>query len=132
MNKDKEHLCVNSFSQLFSYCLLPALDLPGYKWFTDNQYGEVDLAVGKQRFESYCISCHGDKGLGDGLAANALNIKPDNIYAELLNPLGTKVELIDSVLEGDNGQGGAMPPFKSVLSEKEINDIFEYIRSVNS
>ncbi|MGR5211061.1 c-type cytochrome [Vibrio rotiferianus] len=104
----------------------------GYKWFTDNQYGEVDLAVGKQRFESYCISCHGDKGLGDGLAANALNIKPDNIYAELLNPLGTKVELIDSVLEGDNGQGGAMPPFKSVLSEKEINDIFEYIRSVNS
>ncbi|WP_182027433.1 c-type cytochrome [Vibrio rotiferianus] len=104
----------------------------GYKWFTDNQYGEADLTVGKQRFESYCISCHGDKGHGDGLAANALNIKPDNIYAELLNPFGTKVELIDSVLEGDNGQGGTMPPFKAVLSEKEINDIFEYIRSLNS
>ncbi|WP_274792850.1 c-type cytochrome [Vibrio harveyi] len=41
------------------------------------------------------------------------------------------MELIGSVLEGGNGQGGAMPPFKTVLSENEVNDIFEYIKSIN-
>ncbi|MET2853100.1 c-type cytochrome [Vibrio owensii] len=103
----------------------------GYKWLTDNQYGEADLAAGKQHFQSYCVSCHGDKGHGDGLVAKATNIKPDNIFDELTNPFGTKVELIGTVLEGENGQSGAMPPFKSVLSEKQVNDIFEYIKSIN-
>jgi mono/diheme cytochrome c family protein len=103
----------------------------GYKWFTDNQYGEADLAAGQQYFESYCVSCHGGKGHGDGLVAEATNIKPDNIFDELTNPFGTKVELIGTVLEGENGQSDAMPPFKSVLSEKQVNDIFEYIKSIN-
>ncbi|MGR5172953.1 c-type cytochrome [Vibrio owensii] len=103
----------------------------GYKWFTDNQYSEADLAAGQQNFQSYCVSCHGDKGHGDGLVAMATNIKPDNIFDELTNPFGTKVELIGTVLEGENGQSGAMPPFKSVLSEKQVNDIFEYIKSIN-
>ncbi|AYO22208.1 cytochrome c [Vibrio owensii] len=103
----------------------------GYKWFTDNQYGEADLASGQQHFESYCVSCHGDKGHGDGLVAKVTNIKPDNIFDELTNPFGTKVELIGTVLEEENGQSGAMPPFKSVLSEKQVNDIFEYIKSIN-
>lgn len=103
----------------------------GYKWFIDNQYGEADLAAGQQHFQSYCVSCHGDKGHGDGLVAKATNIKPDNIFDELTNPFGTKVELIGTVLEGENGQSGAMPSFKSVLSEKQVNDIFEYIKSIN-
>ncbi|MBY6238317.1 cytochrome c [Vibrio harveyi] len=118
------------FSVVF-LLLVPSFGFAGYKWFTDNQYGEADLVAGKQRFESYCVSCHGDKGHGDGLVAKAMDIKPDNISAELLNPFGTKVELIGSVLEGGNGQGGAMPPFKTVLSENEVNDIFEYIKSIN-
>ncbi|WP_045465820.1 c-type cytochrome [Vibrio hyugaensis] len=103
----------------------------GYKWFTDNQYGEADVVAGKQYFESYCISCHGDKGHGDGLVARATNIKPDNIFDELTNPFGTKVELIGTILEGESGETGAMPPFKSVLSENQVNDIFEYIKSIN-
>ncbi|EKO3784146.1 c-type cytochrome [Vibrio harveyi] len=118
------------FSVVF-LLLVSSFGFAGYKWFTDNQYGEADLVAGKQRFESYCVSCHGDKGHGDGLVAKAMNIKPDNISAELLNPFGTKVELIGSVLEGGNGQGGEMPPFKTVLSENEVNDIFEYIKSIN-
>ncbi|ELV8772719.1 cytochrome c [Vibrio harveyi] len=118
------------FSVVF-LLLVSSFGFAGYKWFTDNQYGEADLVAGKQRFESYCVSCHGDKGHGDGLVAKAMDIKPDNISAELLNPFGTKVELIGSVLEGGNGQGSAMPPFKTVLSENEVNDIFEYIKSIN-
>ncbi|MHA2796296.1 c-type cytochrome [Vibrio harveyi] len=118
------------FSVVF-LLLVSSFGFAGYKWFTDNQYGEADLVAGKQRFESYCVSCHGDKGHGDGLVAKAMNIKPDNISAELLNPFGTKVELIGSVLEGGNGQDGEMPPFKTVLSENEVNDIFEYIKSIN-
>ncbi|MGR5162911.1 c-type cytochrome [Vibrio owensii] len=111
--------------------LVSSSGFAGYKWFTDNQYGEADLAAAQQNFQSYCVSCHGDKGHGDGLVAKATNIKPDNIFDELTNPFGTKMELIGTVLEGENGQSGAMPPFKPVLSEKQVNDIFEYIKSIN-
>ena len=66
------------FSVVF-LLLVSSSGFAGYKWFTDNQYGEADLVAGKQRFESYCVSCHGDKGHGDGLVAKAMDIKPDYV-----------------------------------------------------
>ncbi|WP_274792830.1 cytochrome c [Vibrio harveyi] len=66
------------FSVVF-LLLVSSFGFAGYKWFTDNQYGEADLVAGKQRFESYCVSCHGDKGHGDGLVARAMDIKPDYV-----------------------------------------------------
>ena len=65
------------------------------------------------------------------MASLSMTVKPDNIYQELKNPFGFKTELIDSVLNGDNGQGGTMPAFKDILNEKEINDIFGYIININ-
>jgi mono/diheme cytochrome c family protein len=35
-------------------------------------------AEGKKLYTSYCAGCHGDKGKGDGPAANALPVKPAN------------------------------------------------------
>ena len=75
--------------------------------------------------------CHGDKGLGDGPGGQVLGVSPDNIYEELSNPFGMKMELISSVIEGDNGQQGVMPAFRDVLSAKDVDDIFEYIRDIN-
>ncbi|GAM74444.1 hypothetical protein JCM19241_5640 [Vibrio ishigakensis] len=65
------------------------------------------------------------------MVAQSLEVKPDNIHAELTNSFGMKFELIDSVLQGDNGQNGVMPAFKDTLTEKDVNDIFEYIKSIN-
>ena len=40
-------------------------------------------------------------------------------------------ELIESVLSGDNGDGGQMPAFKEMLSGKDVFDIFAYITYIN-
>lgn len=37
------------------------------------------IAKGKASYEMNCASCHGDKGLGDGVAAAALEPKPRNL-----------------------------------------------------
>ncbi len=103
----------------------------GVKFYSDNQFREPDLINGKTQFVSNCAACHGTKGLGDGLISNTLAVAPDNIYKELTNPFGFKFELISSVMNGDNGQGGLMPAFRGVLTEKDINDIFGYIESIN-
>ncbi|QUM75571.1 cytochrome c [Moritella sp. 24] len=102
-----------------------------FKLYTDNQYGEPNLTNGQAKFNLNCQSCHGDKGEGDGIIANSLLVSPDNIYTELTNPLGLKLELINSVLEGDNGQDGIMPAFKGSLSASDVNDIFAYIKTIN-
>ncbi len=103
----------------------------GIKFYSDNQFGEPDIINGKAQFVSSCAACHGMKGLGDGPISNTLAVAPDNIYEELINPFGFKFELISSVMDGDNGQGGLMPAFRGILTEKDINDIFGYIESIN-
>lgn len=95
------------------------------------QFGNPNLDNGKIQFVSNCAACHGEKGLGDSELAKHLDITPDNIYAELTDPFGFEVELISSVLNGDNGQGGTMPAFKGSLSNKDVHDIFGYVESIN-
>lgn len=103
----------------------------GAKTYTDNMHGKPNLVSGKSLYDTNCSICHGTRGLGDGVAASSLAISPDNIYEEIINPLGFKYELINSVLEGDNGQEGSMPAFNTILTEKDVNDILEYIRNTN-
>ncbi len=103
----------------------------GLKAYMDNRYGEPDLVNGQIQYSNNCQICHGNLGHGDGIAAQKLEVKPDNIIGELNNPFSMKFELIDSVLQGDNGQNGVMPAFIDTLSDKDVNDIFEYIKSIN-
>lgn len=102
------------------------------KAISDSSFGAPDVANGKRVYLANCLACHGDRGHGDGLASEAMTVKPDNIYEELTNPFGFKAELIDSVLSGDNGQGGNMPAFEALLSKGDVNDVFGYILQVNA
>jgi len=99
--------------------------------FYSGFFEKVDLAGGRENFMKYCVVCHGEKGHGDGVRSADLLVSPDNIYSEITNVLGFKGELINSVLEGDNGEGGSMPAFKDDLTAQDVNDILEYVRSVN-
>ena len=111
--------------------VLLGLGWGGLKIYDVNRFGEPDLANGKLKYQANCLVCHGDKGLGDGPGGQVLAVSPDNIYEELSNPFGMKMELISSVIDGDNGQQGVMPAFRDVLSAKDVDDIFEYIRDIN-
>ncbi|MGY3572355.1 cytochrome c [Vibrio sp. SCSIO 43135] len=87
----------------------------------------ADLANGEQQFTSLCVSCHGEKGHGDGVAGKALSEAPSNIYDGLTSFWESEAELMDTVLNGNEG----MPAWKSVLSENDVKDIFAYIRQIN-
>ncbi|GAL33880.1 hypothetical protein JCM19240_788 [Vibrio maritimus] len=82
---------------------------------------------GETLYKTYCISCHGDKAHGDGPAASALTESPSNIYEGLTSFFESDAELMETVLYGNE----EMPAWGSVLNEKQVNQIFDYIKSIN-
>ncbi|WP_406732224.1 cytochrome c [Vibrio scophthalmi] len=82
---------------------------------------------GQQFYQSLCTSCHGPKGHGDGIVGKALPEQPGNIYQGLNSWFESEAELIDTVLNGNEG----IPAWGSVLSEQEVKLIFTYIEQVN-
>ncbi|MGF1753419.1 cytochrome c [Vibrio makurazakiensis] len=87
----------------------------------------VDLSNGETQFKTLCVSCHGDLGHGDGIAGTALPEKPSNIYDGLTSFWESESELMDTVLNGNEG----MPAWGQILSESDVNDIFAYVREIN-
>ena len=89
-------------------------------------------AEGKKLYTTYCVSCHGDRGKGDGAAANALPTKPaDHTNGEVMNKLSDKF-LIDVITKGGSAVGKStfMPSWGAALNEKQIRDIVAYIRTI--
>jgi mono/diheme cytochrome c family protein len=88
------------------------------------------LAQGKAHFDLFCASCHGNEGLGDGPAAEALDPAP---------PMLAQTALMtgDDYLFWRISEGGAMEPFnsamplwKEILDEQARWDIINYARSL--
>ena len=88
----------------------------------------LDIEAGENSYKTLCVSCHGDLGHGDGIAGKALPEQPSNIYDGLNSWFESEAELIDTVLNGNEG----MPAWSSVLNENDVKDIFAYIEKINS
>jgi mono/diheme cytochrome c family protein len=67
------------------------------------------VAKGKASYEMNCASCHGDKGLGDGVAAEALEPKPRNLVSGAFRN-GVKPAQVFATLE-KGIDGTTMVPF---------------------
>lgn len=83
----------------------------------------ASLARGRQVYDTNCASCHGAAGKGDGPAAQALKPKPADLA--MMAPQHPPGDLAWKV---ENGRG-AMPPWKGVLTENQIWDVVNYVRS---
>lgn len=89
-------------------------------------------AEGQKLYMTYCSSCHGDKGRGDGAAGKALPVKPANhTDGKLMNSLS------DEFLMTIIAKGGAavdkssfMPAWGGVLKDNQLQDLLAYIRSI--
>jgi len=87
---------------------------------------EKNLLAGQALFQQHCAGCHGEKGKGDGAIGLLLPVKPADLTDLPLFPAG----LIEfSILTG--GDTEYMPAWKKVLSQKEIEQIGNYLRSFN-
>ncbi|MBX3303569.1 MAG: cytochrome c [Nitrospira sp.] len=81
-----------------------------------------DLQEGKRLYEQNCRFCHGDQGKG-----NAYDVTPPP--ADLTSPAvqqKSDAELTQTIHEGERGT--AMGSWKWALSEKDKQNILQYIR----
>jgi mono/diheme cytochrome c family protein len=91
-----------------------------------------NAAEGKKLYSSYCSSCHGDNGKGDGVAAASLPVKPaDHTNGTVMNQFSDKF-LTDIIAKGGSAvnKSGFMPAWGSSLNSKQIGDIVAYVRSI--
>lgn len=85
------------------------------------------ISRGRDKYQAYCAGCHGEKGDGKGPAGLALSPKPrDFTDAPWMKAKGDE-ELLKVIAEGKPGT--AMPAWKGTLSEKDMADVLNYIRT---
>lgn len=87
----------------------------------------ASVAAGEKAFQANCVACHGASGRGDGPMAQILNPPPADLTASH----------VDTHTDGDiygwvkNGYpGSAMPGFSDKLSETEMWQLVNYVRSL--
>lgn len=85
------------------------------------------IKEGEELYQKNCSVCHGDKGDGNTWVSHELNPKPKNFTDPLVINVMTRKRMRDSITNGRSGT--AMQPFKSQLSESEINRIIDYIQT---
>jgi mono/diheme cytochrome c family protein len=91
-----------------------------------------NAAEGKTLYSTYCVTCHGDRGKGDGVAARGLPQKPaDHTNGAVMNELTDKF-LMDVISKGGGavGKSSFMPAWGGSLNEQQIRDIIAYIRTI--
>ena len=84
------------------------------------------IARGRQLFQKNCAVCHGAEGRGDGVAAAALPQRPDDLSKIAPPPIFPDGVVAYRIINGVN----MMPAFKATLSENEIWDLLNFIRSL--
>jgi mono/diheme cytochrome c family protein len=94
---------------------------------------ETQVAAGKRLYANYCVQCHGEKGDGNGPAAQYLNPKPRNFgegkfrLVSTVNRLPSDADLLHVLERGM--PGSAMFPFAH-LRESDRQALVVFARSL--
>ena len=63
----------------------------------------ADSAKGQEVYNTYCALCHGPTGLGDGVAAAALDPKPRDLSSAAILETYTDEYLVNVITNGGSG-----------------------------
>lgn len=88
------------------------------------------LTKGKALFGQACVSCHGEKGEGDGAAGKGLTPPPRNFTHKDGWKNGTRIDAIYKTLE-EGVKGSSMVSY-AYLSKKDRMALVHYVRSLGS
>jgi cbb3-type cytochrome oxidase cytochrome c subunit/mono/diheme cytochrome c family protein len=102
---------------------LAAIELVAGEFHHAEQARPFDSQAGAQVYADNCSQCHGEKGAGDGYAANQFSVPPTDFQAERPSLAATLRALHDGL------EGTPMAPFRGRLTESEINDVAGFVRS---
>jgi mono/diheme cytochrome c family protein len=92
-----------------------------------NPYKGHDETIieGKKIYVRFCVTCHGDKGKGDGAAAPSLN-KPPADHTSAFVQKQTDGALFWIIAEGNM----PMPKYKRVLTPVQTWAVVNYVRTL--
>lgn len=92
-----------------------------------------DAAKGAQKYKELCVSCHGEGGKGDGVAAAALTPKPANFTDAAHAATVTDEYILNMIKEGGaaNGKSPLMASWKAVLKDDELQNVAAFVRSLS-
>jgi len=110
----------------------PAAASEGKKDKPEVTQRKVAVERGQKVYAQYCVTCHGAQGKGDGVSAQNLPIKPQDLTdGRILNALPDHF-LTSVIADGGHSVGLSplMPAFKPQLSAVQISDLVTFVRSV--
>jgi mono/diheme cytochrome c family protein len=87
------------------------------------------VASGAKLYSRYCAACHGKEGQGDGLGGAKLDPRPSNLTDAEWKHGATDAEIIQVIHDGVKNTG--MKAYGSRMTEHELWDLVNYIRSLN-
>ena len=87
---------------------------------------KMDSSAGEKLFTNYCISCHGENLDGRGRVSRMLDPLPRD-FSKPQFVASYKDRFKTSIQNGVKGT--AMPPWKDILSEDEIDAVIQYIEN---
>lgn len=102
-----------------------------YRGLSNPMHGnQTSIQAGKDRFQKVCVSCHGEKGQGDGPAASLEPAPPDFSDPLRMSALSDGY-LYWRITEGGSGSPirSTMPAWGSVFDENEIWELVTYLRT---
>jgi mono/diheme cytochrome c family protein len=87
---------------------------------------------GQKVYAQYCSTCHGESGKGDGVSAQGLPIKPQDLtVGAQLNPLPDSfLRRVISHGAQSVGLSPLMPAFTPYLSDIQIDEVIRYVRTL--
>ena len=101
---------------------------------SDSQDGVASITAGKQIYDQYCAACHGPNLKGPENPKDFGTRVPPRLDGEGSMAVRDDAYLTRKILQGSRDAAGrpvgdGMPPFKGVLSAKDIHDVLGYIKS---
>jgi mono/diheme cytochrome c family protein len=89
-----------------------------------------ELRLGKQVFQHYCLTCHGEAGAGDGFNAFNVDPHPRDLSDPAFQKAKTDGDLADTIRRGGAGVGLSplMPPWGKTLTPDQIDQVVGYLR----
>ena len=83
--------------------------------------------AGRALYDRHCAACHGPQARGDGPAAAALPVRPDDLAGLPAPPVYPDGLVWYRILHGV----GAMPAYAGLLSEEDAWRLVTYLRSLS-
>jgi mono/diheme cytochrome c family protein len=91
-----------------------------------------EVRLGRDVYQHYCQTCHGDTGAGDGFNAFILDPHPRDLSDPDFQKKKSDADLRDAIQRGGAGVGLSplMPPWGRTLSARQMDDVILYLKTL--